>query len=84
MVSTGATEMGQGVYTRVRQISSRRALGCRMSTSSLAPTSTDKNNNTSPTAASAGTDLNGAAAADAMRRLRAPSCRRSPRQCSPA
>jgi xanthine dehydrogenase large subunit len=37
----------------------------------VAPTSTDKNNNTSPTAASSGTDLNGAAAADACRRIRA-------------
>jgi xanthine dehydrogenase large subunit len=33
-------------------------------------TSTDKNNNTSPTAASSGTDLNGAAAVDACTRLR--------------
>ena len=33
-------------------------------------TSTDKNNNTSPTAASSGTDLNGAAAKDACGRLR--------------
>jgi xanthine dehydrogenase large subunit len=37
----------------------------------IAPTSTDKNNNTSPTAASSGTDLNGAAAVDACGRLRA-------------
>jgi xanthine dehydrogenase large subunit len=36
----------------------------------MAPTSTDKNHNTSPTAASAGTDLNGAAAADACGRIR--------------
>jgi xanthine dehydrogenase large subunit len=34
-------------------------------------TSTDKNHNTSPTAASSGTDLNGAAAADACSKLRA-------------
>jgi xanthine dehydrogenase large subunit len=34
-------------------------------------TATDKNNNTSPTAASSGTDLNGAAAVDACRRIRA-------------
>jgi xanthine dehydrogenase large subunit len=36
----------------------------------VAPTATDKNNNTSPTAASSGTDLNGAAAVDACTRLR--------------
>ena len=35
------------------------------------PTSTEKNNNTSPTAASAGTDLNGAAAVKACRQIKA-------------
>ena len=35
------------------------------------PTSTEKNNNTSPTAASSGADLNGSAAADACRKIRA-------------
>jgi xanthine dehydrogenase large subunit len=34
------------------------------------PTSTEKNNNTSPTAASASTDLNGAAALDACRQIK--------------
>ena len=66
IVSTGATEMGQGVYTRVRQIVADE-LGVGYDAVIVAPTSTDKNNNTSPTAASAGTDLNGAAAADACR-----------------
>jgi xanthine dehydrogenase large subunit len=70
IVSTGATEMGQGVYTRVRQIVADE-LGVGYDAVVVAPTSTDKNNNTSPTAASSGTDLNGAAAADACRRLRA-------------
>ncbi|HVT27013.1 MAG TPA: molybdopterin cofactor-binding domain-containing protein, partial [Lacipirellulaceae bacterium] len=36
----------------------------------LMPTSTEKNNNTSPTAASAGTDLNGAAAIKACRSIK--------------
>ncbi len=36
----------------------------------MATTSTDKNNNTSPTAASSGTDLNGAAAAVACQKIR--------------
>ena len=36
----------------------------------LMPTSTEKNNNTSPTAASAGTDLNGAAAVNACRKIK--------------
>lgn len=70
IVSTGATEMGQGVFTRVRQIVADE-LGVPYGSVIVSATSTDKNNNTSPTAASAGTDLNGAAAADACRRLRA-------------
>jgi xanthine dehydrogenase large subunit len=70
IVSTGATEMGQGVYTRIRQIVADE-LGVSYDKVIIAPTSTDKNNNTSPTAASSGTDLNGAAAADACVRLRA-------------
>src|SRR5215213_11572758 len=69
IVSTGATEMGQGVHTRVRQVVADE-LGVTYESIVTAPTSTDKNNNTSPTAASAGTDLNGAAAADACTRLR--------------
>jgi xanthine dehydrogenase large subunit len=69
IVSTGATEMGQGVYTRIKQIVADE-LGIALKQVIIAPTSTDKNNNTSPTAASAGTDLNGAAAADACRRIR--------------
>jgi xanthine dehydrogenase large subunit len=69
LVSTGGTEMGQGVNTRVRQIVADE-LGIPYESVLMAPTSTEKNNNTSPTAASSGTDLNGAAAADACRRLR--------------
>ncbi len=69
MVSTGATEMGQGVFTRIKQIVADE-LGILIDRVLMAPTSTDKNHNTSPTAASAGTDLNGAAAADACRRIR--------------
>jgi xanthine dehydrogenase large subunit len=69
LVSTGATEMGQGVNTRVRQIVADE-LGVGYDRVIMAATSTDKNNNTSPTAASSGTDLNGAAAVDACGRLR--------------
>jgi xanthine dehydrogenase large subunit len=70
LVSTGATEMGQGVNTRIRQIVADE-LGIDYGRILLTATSTDKNNNTSPTAASVGTDINGHAAADACRRLRA-------------
>jgi xanthine dehydrogenase large subunit len=69
LVSSGATEMGQGVYTRIKQVVADE-LGVLISSVLIAPTSTEKNNNTSPTAASAGTDLNGAAAADACVRIR--------------
>ncbi len=69
IVTTGATEMGQGVYTRIKQIVADE-LGISLEKVIIAATSTDKNNNTSPTAASSGTDLNGAAAADACRRIR--------------
>jgi xanthine dehydrogenase large subunit len=69
IVSTGATEMGQGVFTRIKQVVADE-LGILIASVIIAPTSTDKNNNTSPTAASAGTDLNGAAAADACLRIR--------------
>jgi xanthine dehydrogenase large subunit len=69
MISTGGTEMGQGLNTRLRQIVADE-LGVEFDDVIVAPTSTDKNNNTSPTAASSGTDLNGAAALDACRALR--------------
>ncbi len=51
IVATGATEMGQGVYTRVRQVVADE-LGISYDAVVTAATSTDKNNNTSPTAAS--------------------------------
>jgi xanthine dehydrogenase large subunit len=68
-VTTGATEMGQGVYTRIRQLVADD-LGVPFDRVRIGATATDKNNNTSPTAASSGTDLNGAAALDATGRLR--------------
>ncbi len=68
-VSTGATEMGQGVNTRIRQIVADE-LGVTYDRVIVMATSTEKNANTSPTAASTGTDLNGAAAADACVKIR--------------
>ena len=59
-VSTGATEMGQGVNTKIQQIVSH-VFGISISNIVMMPTSTEKNHNTSPTAASSGTDINGAA-----------------------
>jgi xanthine dehydrogenase large subunit len=68
-VSTGATEMGQGVYTKIRQIVADE-FGIGIESVLVMTTSTEKNINTSPTAASAGTDLNGAAAANACAKIR--------------
>lgn len=65
-VSTGGTEMGQGLNTKIRQLVADE-FGIAYPNVIVMSTSTEKNNNTSPTAASAGTDLNGAAAIDACR-----------------
>jgi xanthine dehydrogenase large subunit len=68
-VSTGATEMGQGVNTKLALLVASE-LGVAYERVVVMPTSTEKNNNTSPTAASASTDLNGGAAVDACRQIR--------------
>ncbi|MFP6806344.1 MAG: xanthine dehydrogenase molybdopterin binding subunit [Pseudomonadales bacterium] len=68
-VNHGGTEMGQGLYTKIGQIGAR-ALGVARSRIQVTATRTDKVPNTSPTAASSGTDLNGMAVLDAMNQLR--------------
>ena len=68
-VSTGGTEMGQGLNTKIRQLVADE-FGLPFQSVIVMPTSTEKNNNTSPTAASAGTDLNGAAAVNACQKIR--------------
>src|SRR6185295_17138569 len=69
-VNHGATEMGQGVHTNMAAIAARE-LGARPESIRVMPTSTDKVPNTSATAASCGTDLNGAAVKNACEILRA-------------
>jgi xanthine dehydrogenase large subunit len=68
-VSTGATEMGQGVNVKIRQLVADE-FSIDVDHVVLMPTSTEKSNNTSPTAASAGTDLNGAAAVRAAKTIK--------------
>jgi xanthine dehydrogenase large subunit len=63
-VSHGGTEMGQGLYTKIAQIVAAE-LGLPLEHVEVTSTRTDKVPNTSPTAASSGTDLNGQAARNA-------------------
>jgi xanthine dehydrogenase large subunit len=69
-VNHGGTEMGQGLFTKIRQVASQ-SLGVSIDRIRMMATRTDKVPNTSATAASAGTDLNGAAVADACAQLQA-------------
>ncbi|MEM9365115.1 MAG: xanthine dehydrogenase molybdopterin binding subunit [Planctomycetota bacterium] len=69
-VSTGGTEMGQGLNTKIQQLVADE-FGIAFESVRLMTTSTEKNNNTSPTAASAGTDLNGTAAVMACEQIKA-------------
>jgi len=69
----GGTEMGQGLYTKVAQIVAR-ALGVDYQRISVTSTRTDKVPNTSPTAASSGTDINGMAAWQAAMTLKQRLC----------
>ena len=63
-VNHGGTEMGQGLHTKVAQIAAHE-FGVDVEHIEVTATSTDKVPNTSPTAASSGTDLNGKAVQNA-------------------
>jgi xanthine dehydrogenase large subunit len=69
-VNHGGTEMGQGLHTKMVQVAAR-ALGVSEDRIRVMPTSTDKVPNTSPTAASSGSDLNGMAVSQACVALKA-------------
>jgi len=66
----GGTEMGQGLMIKVAQMVAEE-LKIDLARVHISATSTAKVPNTSPTAASSGTDLNGEAARDACRKLKA-------------
>lgn len=68
-VATGGVEMGQGVHARIKSVVAE-ALGIRLEHIRIMATATDKSANTSPTAASSGTDLNGSAALIAAQELK--------------
>jgi xanthine dehydrogenase molybdopterin binding subunit/xanthine dehydrogenase small subunit len=68
-VNHGGTEMGQGLHTNIAMIAARE-LGVKLDNIRMMATSTDKVPNTSATAASSGTDLNGAAVKNACEVLR--------------
>ena len=64
----GGTEMGQGLYVKVAQVVSE-VFQIDLETIKISPTNTGKVPNTSATAASSGSDLNGMAALDAASRI---------------
>jgi xanthine dehydrogenase large subunit len=69
LVNHGGTEMGQGLHTKIRQIVAHE-LGVPVARVRMSATDTSKVPNTSATAASAGTDLNGKAAQQAAAAIR--------------
>jgi xanthine dehydrogenase molybdopterin-binding subunit B len=68
-VNHGGTEMGQGLHTKILGVAMRE-LGLPAERIRLMTTATDKVPNTSATAASSGSDLNGAAVRNACVELR--------------
>ncbi len=69
-LSHGGTEMGQGLHIKVMQVVAD-AFGVTVDHVQITATNTGKVPNTSATAASSGTDLNGMAALDACNQIKA-------------
>jgi len=69
LVNHGGTEMGQGLNTKVAQVVAHE-LGLPLAQVRATATDTQKVANTSATAASTGSDLNGKAAQDAARKIK--------------
>jgi xanthine dehydrogenase molybdopterin binding subunit len=70
LVNHGGTEMGQGLHTKIQQIAASE-LGVSLERVKVNATNTSKVPNTSPTAASTGTDVNGMAVKDAIDTIKA-------------
>jgi xanthine dehydrogenase large subunit len=69
MLNHGGTEMGQGLFVKVAQVAASE-LGLDIDRIRITATRTDKVPNTSATAASSGSDMNGMAVRDACRKLK--------------
>ena len=69
LVNHGGTEMGQGLHTKILQIASSE-LGISPEFIKVTATNTSKVPNTSATAASSGSDLNGMAVKNAIEKLK--------------
>ncbi|XP_068641785.1 xanthine dehydrogenase 1-like isoform X2 [Aristolochia californica] len=70
LVTHGGVEMGQGLHTKVAQIAAS-SFNIPLSAVFISETSTDKVPNASPTAASASSDMYGAAVLDACEQIKA-------------
>jgi xanthine dehydrogenase large subunit len=70
LVSHGGTEMGQGLYTKIKQIVAHE-FGLPLADVRLSSTDTSRVANTSATAASSGADLNGKASQNACLNIKA-------------
>ncbi len=69
LVNHGGTEMGQGLHTKIKQIAALE-FGIGLDKINVNATNTSKVPNTSPTAASSGTDMNGMAVKNGIEKLK--------------
>ena len=69
LLTHGGTEMGQALHTKMISIAAE-VLGCEVNRVRISETSTDTVANTSPTAASVSSDLNGMAVQNACEQIR--------------
>ncbi len=69
LINHGGTEMGQGLHTKILNIVAAE-LGLNQNNIRVSPTNTSKVPNTSATAASSGSDLNGMAVKNALDKLK--------------